>query len=53
MAVWILQFIPGGIPTPLFEPTAHGSKVNSFLAAASVLLYVWSSIRLLRSRRGR
>ena len=53
MAVWILQFIPGDIPTPPFEPTAHVGKVQLFLAAAPVLLYVWSSIRLLRSRRRR
>ncbi len=54
MAVRILQFIAGGIPNPafLFKPTAHASKSKLFLAAA-VLLFVWSLIRLLSSRRGR
>ncbi len=55
MAARILQFIPGGIPTPPlpFEPTAHVSKVKLVLAAAAILLYVWSLIRFLRSGRGR
>ena len=51
MAGWILQFIPGDIPPPQFplQPTAHTSKVKLFLAVA-VLFYVWSLIRLLRTR---
>ena len=51
MAGWILQVIPGDIPTPPFalQPTAHTSKVKLFLAAA-VLFYVWSLIRLVRTR---
>lgn len=54
MAARILQFISGCIPTlPLpFQPTAQASKVKLLLAAA-VLLFVWSLIRLLRSRRSR
>lgn len=52
MAVWILQLIPGDIPTPPFQPTAHVSKIKLLLAAV-VLLYVWSLIRLLRSGSGR
>ena len=51
MAAWILQFIPGDIP-PLpspFEPATHVSKVKWLLAVA-VLFYVWSLIRLLRTR---
>ncbi len=53
MAAWILQFIPGGIPTrPFpFEPAAPVSKVQSLLLAAAVLLYLWSLILLLRRRR--
>ncbi len=55
MAVWILQFIQGDIPTPAvpFEPAAHVSKVKSLFLVAAVLFYVWSLIRLLRSGRGR
>lgn len=54
MAAWILQFIPGGYPTPPFpcEPAAHFSKVKSLFLAAAVLFYVWSLIQLVRSGRG-
>lgn len=51
MAGWILQIIPGDIPPLLspFEPATHASKAQWFLAVA-VLFYVWSLIRLLRTR---
>lgn len=55
MAVRILQFTTGGIPTPplLFQSTEQTSKVKGLLAAAAVLVFVWSLIRLLRGRRRR
>jgi hypothetical protein len=51
MAAWILQFTLGDIPPPPFpfEPATHASKVKWLLAVA-VLLYVWSLIRLVRTR---
>lgn len=55
MAAWILQFIPGGIPTQTFpfEPAAQINKYPLLLATAAIPLYVWSLVRFLRSRRGR
>ena len=51
MAAWILQFVSGdSIPPPFpFEPATHVSKVKWLLAVA-VLFYVWSLIRLVRTR---
>ena len=50
MAAWILQFIPGDIPSlPFpFEPATHVNKVK-WLWAVAVLFYVWSLIRLVRA----
>lgn len=58
MAVGILQFIPGGVPTPpllflLFQSAGQTSRVKGLLAAAVVLVFVWSLIRLLRGRKRR
>lgn len=55
MAVGILQSSAGGVPIPplLFQSAGQASKVKGLLAAAVVLVFVWSLIRLLRGRRRR
>jgi hypothetical protein len=55
VAAGILQFLPGGLPTPplQFLSAEHENKLKGTFATAVVVLYVWSLLRAACSRRGR